>query len=169
MVHEMRDCESIRPLLGEYLRRRLPADVLADIRHHLAECPECAAAFEEERVFSTLAGSTDEPAPVFLLAGVMERVRAEPCPLPAFRVRPLDVIFALSGTIALVGVIFGFMSLSIIVPAVEGAFADDMFLNRAFVADVAAVLTWSVLGLAVVALATAGTRRLLTRRPPLMD
>lgn len=37
----MRSCSDIVRLLADFLERRLPADVQADLEGHLARCPRC--------------------------------------------------------------------------------------------------------------------------------
>lgn len=145
-------CVDVSPLLPDYLRRRLPAERHTAVREHLAACVACATAFDAERDFSALIGGTDAAPPPALFTHVMAQVRDEPR-LPAFRVRPHDVLLALGGTAAALGMLFGVMSLLVVLPPVTTLTANGLSLpdGGEWLTSVAPLLTWLVSGLIVVA------------------
>lgn len=98
-------------LLPEYVYRRLPAPEMERVRQHLGACPACAAAYEAEHALSRIGRGAEETAPPHLFATVMQVVRAEPRQVPAFRVRPLDLLLAALATLALFGTLLGFEAL----------------------------------------------------------
>jgi anti-sigma factor RsiW len=112
------NCIQIAELLPEYLRRRLPAEEEAAVRAHLSACPECAEVYETELAFAQMLRGTDAPAPALLLPQIMASVRVQPQHRPAFRLRPLDVVFALAAAFALYGMFIGVSALRAIFPFV---------------------------------------------------
>jgi predicted anti-sigma-YlaC factor YlaD len=110
------NCTDIADLLPDYLRRRLPAAEEQAIRGHLATCPACAAAYEEELAFEHMLHGTDAPTPAYLLPQIMASVRVQPQHKPAFRLRPLDIVFALAAACALYGMFVAANALGAIVP-----------------------------------------------------
>jgi len=161
------NCTAITPLLPEYIRRRLPAAQEAVVRAHLSACPVCAAAYEDELAFGALAHGSDLPAPAHLMAQVMAGVYAEPRQAPAFRVRPLDFVLAITAAVVLYGMGVGLLALRAISPVITGFFDP-----RALLADGLTVRTltlaglWAIVGLAIsIPIAAAMHAVLRTRRP----
>lgn len=128
------NCADTTALLPEYIRRRLPAAQEATVRAHLAACLACAAAYEEELAFGSLAHATDSTTPPLLMARVMAGVRAEPRQMPAFRVRPLNftVVFAFAFALAfaLGGLTVAALSLWSISPLIADALAARRMVHR---------------------------------------
>ncbi len=161
------NCSAIVPLLPEYIRRRLPTAEMAAVRAHLSACPACAAAYEDELVFGALMHGTDEAAPPHMLARVMADVRAEPQQMPAFRLRPLDLLLA----VAIVAIVGGFGIGAFSLWAISPILTTMLDLRALFGGDeTAATLVlaalWGLVGLAisvpvaaVVHAALDGTRR----------
>jgi anti-sigma factor RsiW len=57
-------CGSLVKLLADYLERRLPTDVHADLTAHLQECPRCVAQLKTyESTVSMLRSLRDEDLP----------------------------------------------------------------------------------------------------------
>lgn len=160
-----RDGDDIRALLPDYLRRRLPPETYAAVRAHLSDCPDCAAAFEEERDFSALIGGTDAAPPAALFTGVMARVADEPR-LPAFRPRLRDALLALAGTAAVIGMLFGAASLLAVLPPLAALTVGGLGLSGDWLAPGASLLLWVVPGLLVAAIVSLALHRTLVRREP---
>jgi anti-sigma factor (TIGR02949 family) len=59
------DCARARANLIDFLKQELPADLAAQVRQHLADCPPCEDCAEYERRFVAL---------------LQERLRGDPCP-----------------------------------------------------------------------------------------
>jgi len=143
-------CATVAALLPDYIRRRLPAAQDAAVRAHLAACPVCAAAYEDELAFGAMVHGTDTMAPVHLMAQVMAGVRAEPRQPAPFRVRALDFALALGAALAMGGLVFGLLALWQIGPLLA-----DLFDPGALLADGLTLRTltlaalWTIVGLAV--------------------
>lgn len=161
------NCTSIVALLPEYIRRRLPTEHEAAVRAHLSTCPVCAAAYEEELAFGSMAHGTDAPVPAHLMAQVMAGVRAEPRQVAAFRVRPLDFVLAIAAAVVLYGLGFGLLALRAVSPLIT-----DFFDPRTFLADGLTLRTltfaalWAIVGLAVSIPIAAGMHAILRDRRP---
>ncbi len=142
------NCANTTALLPEYIRRRLPAAQEATVRAHLAACLACAAAYEEELAFGSLAHATDSPTPPLLMARVMAGVRAEPRQMPTFRVRPLNftVVFALA--FALGGLTVAALSLWSISPLIADALAPDAWFTGVTAQTLSLAGLWAVIVLA---------------------
>lgn len=139
------NCADITALLPEYIRRRLPAAQGATVRAHLAACPACAAAYEEELAFGSLAQATDSPTPPFLMARVMADVRAEPRQMPAFRVCPLDFAVAFALALALGGLTVAALSLWSISPLITDALAPDAWFTGVTAQTLALASLWAAI------------------------
>lgn len=143
-------CREIATLLPEYVRRRLPAAQENAVRAHLAQCPACAAAYEDELAFGALAHGTDAAAPPHLLARVMTSVRAEPRQAAPFRVRALDFVFAIGAALAAGGFVVGLLSLWDISPIITALFDPGALLDGGLtVRTIILAALWVVVGLAV--------------------
>ncbi len=161
------NCPEITALLPEYIRRRLPATEMAAVRAHLSACPACAAAYEDELAFDTLLRGTDETAPPQMLARVMAEVRAESRQLPAFRLRPLDLLLAVAIVAIVGGLGIGALSLWEISPILTNSLdLRALFGGDQTAATLVLAALWGLVGLvislpiaAVVHAALDGTRR----------
>lgn len=141
------NCTEIVVLLPEYVRRRLLPDQEATVRAHLSACDACAAAYEDELAFGSLAHATDAPVPPQMLAQVMASVRAEPRQAPAFRLRPLDVVVAVAIATALAGVAFGLLSLQRISSVLTSMFDPAALLNDPTTRTIAFAILWGAIAL----------------------
>jgi anti-sigma factor RsiW len=112
------NCIEIVDLLPEYIRRRLPAEEVAAVRAHLSACPACAEAYEAELAFTQTLRGTDASAPMHLLPEIMASVRTQPQHKPTFRLRPLDIVFALAAACGLYGMVIGVRALQFVAPFV---------------------------------------------------
>ena len=112
------NCSTMIDLLPEYIRRRLSVEESAAVRAHLATCPTCAEVYEEELAFEHMIHGVDAPAPPQLLPQIMASVRTQPQHRPSFRVRTLDIVFALAAAFALYGMFIGVNALQAIFPLI---------------------------------------------------
>jgi anti-sigma factor RsiW len=59
-----RNCVDLVSLLADYVEHQLPADVHAELEHHLAECPRCVAQLKTyETTLSLLRSIRDDDLP----------------------------------------------------------------------------------------------------------
>lgn len=73
----MTDCEKARAELDEYLHNELCAEDAADIREHMATCPDCEGEHHVGVVLTeTVQRACRETAPEDLRALVLQRLRA---------------------------------------------------------------------------------------------
>lgn len=143
-------CMEIVTLLPEYVRRRLPTAQESAVRAHLAQCPACAAAYEDELAFGALAHGTDALAPPHLLAQVMTSVRAEPRQAAPFRVRALDFALAIGAALAAGGLVVGLLSLRNISPIITALYDPGALLDGGLtVHTIIIAALWAVVGLAM--------------------
>ena len=73
----MSSCEHYQELISRMIDGELSAREEADLRTHLAECPECAALFSAFSAVSRGIGKNLEDAPYGLRENVMARIRRE--------------------------------------------------------------------------------------------
>ena len=142
-------CLEIIALLPDYVRRRLPPDEAATVRAHLSACTACAAAYEEELAFGALLRGTDQAAPPEVLGWVMASVRAEPRPVPPFRLRLLDLALALGLMVVVAGFVIGLLSLWAISPVVTASIDPGALFGGWSVSTIAIAALWALVGLAV--------------------
>ena len=73
----MKGCSNIREQLSAYIDGKLSAEDLKFIEGHLAECPQCSAAFADiKKVVAHLQGLEQVEPPAWFTQKVMARVRA---------------------------------------------------------------------------------------------
>ena len=64
MTVQKRKCVDLVGLLADYVEHHLPADVHAELEHHLAECPRCVAQLKTyESTLTLLREIRDEDLP----------------------------------------------------------------------------------------------------------
>jgi anti-sigma factor RsiW len=161
------NCSTMIDLLPEYIRRRLSAEESAAVRAHLATCPACAEAYEEELAFEHTIHGVDAPAPPQLLPQIMASVRTQPQHRPSFRVRTLDIVFALAAAFALYGMFIGVNAFRAIFPLI----ADTLNLGALLSGSTGLILLLTVISgiiglaisLAVAAIVQSAANR--TREP----
>src|SRR5713226_5936303 len=102
-------CSEASASLPEYVRRRLPNAVAAELRQHLGDCAGCRAALDAELAIAVALRNDAIAPPPRLLAGVMAGVRSEPRRAPRFGLRPVDVAVAAGLALAVAGLTFGLL------------------------------------------------------------
>lgn len=76
----MSDCKQARAELDEFLRSETCASRAAQIREHLANCPDCEHEFEfSEAVMTVVRRSCRETAPEAIRARILDAIRQTPC------------------------------------------------------------------------------------------
>lgn len=71
------DCAEARAALEEYLHNELCSEDAADVRAHLAECPDCSAEHHVgETLTAALQGACKDRAPEDLRARLLASLRA---------------------------------------------------------------------------------------------
>src|SRR5262249_48091814 len=143
------NCNEMMDLLPEYIRRRLPEEESAAVRAHLATCPACAEEYDAELAFEHALRGSDAPAPAHLLPQIMASVRTQPQHTPAFRLRLLDVVFALAAAFAVYGLFIAARALWFVVPFVVETLDPRSFLSSTLGMMLVLTVIFSMIGLAI--------------------